>query len=531
MGCLIGLIDLCRKRKDTPINMEAAPNNDLKLPLNIEENENNNNDLKEKKELAVFLIKNDLNIYNSLLSIVQEFNDEQFNQMFEGNTDYPNFNIPSGKEKFMLQLVTKFDHNRELIFEYYNQKKYYENVKVLWKSNILFNLKKNSGNSNEQQNIMKNAGINPSNWDNTFRSFFYSIIQNNPLSESVEKLKYYIKNDFPDLDDLIKASEKCKENVAKNETSNCSKTLQINLENQTREFLKLFVNNFFDSKKQQMLNIDTQIEKVAKNNAIQNMTKSGITKTKCNEIVNALMKKYKENNFTGTINVEEEFQNIKNITLKFNDGTLDPGWKNKMKIIAGNDVIKRAVLSISLLNVSYSIIDIAKKLNGYKQFKEEISQRFDTINRNFSKHKERITILPNDIDEAAKLIQEVYVELKKDRDDIIALIQDINSAINNQKTERNKSIFSLCRSFLNIGFKVFLSVNEKGEKRIEHIKGSIIETFDMGDSIGNIVITQKNIMDLQKKFEEARNLQNNIEEEINKLKQQYENLRTAHYGW
>ena len=139
--------------------------------------------------------------------------------------------------------------------------------------------------------------------------------------------------------------------------------------------------------------------------------------------------------------------------------------------------------------------------------------------------------MPKDIDEAVKFIQELYLLFKKDRDDIIELINDINSAINNVKTERNQAIFDLCKSFINFGTKVFLAVNTKGTERIENIKGGLLETLDVGKNIGNIAVSQTVIKDLKDKLDKAKKLQDEIEGEMEKLKKHYENLRTAHFDW
>ena len=143
MGCLSGLI--CPKRRMVEIESEPIKNTPYEM-LTTKENEDNNRDLKDKRELAEYLVKNDFNRIKSLLEVVKELDDESFNQMFEGNTEFSNFNVPPEQKKSFLELVAKFEHNKELIFEYYNQKDYYSIVLQIWKANILFVLKKNCGN-------------------------------------------------------------------------------------------------------------------------------------------------------------------------------------------------------------------------------------------------------------------------------------------------------------------------------------------------------------------------------------------------
>ena len=59
--------------------------------------------------------------------------DEEFKNLFEGNTNYKfNNSTPRFKE-----LVQKFEDNYELISEWYNKDDYYKYMLPLWKCNII----------------------------------------------------------------------------------------------------------------------------------------------------------------------------------------------------------------------------------------------------------------------------------------------------------------------------------------------------------------------------------------------------------
>ena len=73
MGCICDL--LCPSKKRPVIDMAPGPtNNDLELktPLKTEENESGNADLEAKKELALYLVKNDNYIFNRCLKTVEK---------------------------------------------------------------------------------------------------------------------------------------------------------------------------------------------------------------------------------------------------------------------------------------------------------------------------------------------------------------------------------------------------------------------------------------------------------------------------
>ena len=93
-------------------------------------------DLSQKRKLAEYLISSDYNIFKRHLSEVQNLNDEQFNELFEGNTDYKKFNVQN--QKNFNQLVAKFDDNKDLIMKWYNKEDYYIFILEIWKPNIFF---------------------------------------------------------------------------------------------------------------------------------------------------------------------------------------------------------------------------------------------------------------------------------------------------------------------------------------------------------------------------------------------------------
>ena len=517
MGCFCDLFCPSKKRIEIGSPYE---------PLRIKENEDNNSDLEKKKELAEYLILNGLFKFKILLEDVRGLNPEQFNKMFEGDKDYKSYNIPRDKESDFLQLVGLFEENKEITSKYYSQNKYYSIILDLWTNRILSQLKKANGDNARQEKILE--GINRDNWDSEFRDYFNSLIKSNPTSDSAEVIKNIIKKDFPALDELIKVSEKCKNDMAKNDNSRPSMILQSNIETQSKEFLKEYVTNFFKNNKEDILKIDLKVEDFAKKEAIKQMMKSGVSESKCKEIAENLIKKYKAENFTGTLNTIEGFEKVENVTLQFKNGLLDTSFKNKVKIIAGDELIQRVVLSSTILNVSYSFLYISQKLLNYKNFREQLLTRFDKIERNFNEHKSKLQILPNNVDEAIKIMQKVYADFIQDRNDIIDLIDDIDSAIKQNKTQRNEEIFNLVKRLIGTGTNLFMAYCSKGEKFVEYAEKSISEALGTINDVSNILAYQVVISDLKKTLNKAKNLQEKINKEIEELQKAYNNLKNKY---
>ena len=473
--------------------------------LGIKENVDNNNDLEKKKELAEYLILNGLSKFKILLEDVRGLNPEQFIKMFEGDKDYKLYNIPRDKESDFLQLVGLFEENKEITSKYYSQNKYYSIILDLWTNRILSQLKKANCDNARQEKILE--GINRDNWDSEFRDYFNSLIKSNPTSDSAEVIKNIIKKDFPALDELIKVSEKCKNDMAKNDNSRPSMILQSNIETQSKEFLKEYVTNFFKNNKEDILKIDLKVEDFAKTEAIKQMMKSGVS---------------------GTLNTIEGFEKVENVTLQFKNGLMDTSFKNKVKIIAGDKLIQRVVLSSTILNVSYSFLYISQKLLNYKNFREQLLTRFDKIERNFTEHKSKLQILPNNVDEAIKIMQKVYADFIQDRNDIIDLIDDIDSAIKQNKTQRNEEIFNLVKRLIGTGTNLFMAYCSKGEKFVEYAEKSISEALGTINDVSNILAYQVVISDLKKTLNKAKNLQEKINKEIEELQKAYNNLKNKY---
>ena len=90
----------------------------------------NVDDLNQKRKLAIFLVENDYKMYHSFLSEIKNMDDEEFKNLFEGNTNYKfNNSTPRFKE-----LVQKFEDNYELISEWCNKDDYYKSRYNYWSS-------------------------------------------------------------------------------------------------------------------------------------------------------------------------------------------------------------------------------------------------------------------------------------------------------------------------------------------------------------------------------------------------------------
>ncbi len=91
--------------------------------------------------------------------------------------------------------------------------------------------------------------IDTSKWDKNFQQYFISRINQSPIKKYLERMKYYIKEEYGDFYDLIKSVDKCKSNVEKNEETICKKTLKANIDSTIDKMINKFIPNFISNMK------------------------------------------------------------------------------------------------------------------------------------------------------------------------------------------------------------------------------------------------------------------------------------------
>ena len=193
-------------------------------------------------------------------------------------------------------------------------------------------------------------------------------------------------------------------------------------------------------------------------------------------------------------------------------------------------MIKHATLGISIITLSYSILHLDQRFNDYENFKQEIVLRLRKIRQSFNNHKGQVSIIPNDVDEAAEYIKKLNAEFHKDLEEVNLLISDINDAINKQKTERNKSIFQLLFSAVGSGTGIFATVVTKDiSDKIEYGTSSFFQLLSTGVGAVDIAAAQKIIKELKAYLDEAKDLEKKILEQIDILRKEFDKKKIAHF--
>jgi hypothetical protein len=507
-------------------------------------------DISQKRKLAEFLISNDFNIFKKHLEQVKQLSDEDFYELFEGNTNH-NFNVPNKRE--FKQLAQKFDDNYELISNYYNNEEYYDNIKKIWRLNILQKLKEEEDFSKKEE-IMKKINLNQNEWDKEFKEYFYSIIMQKSEKPYGERIKNYIQADYGNFDDLIKNVNKCKKNVEKSEESHCNKVLKANLDTTASKLISKFLPLFLKNFEEEIRKMPDELRKKEEQNAYDRIKDMIVNESDRNKLIKEVEKIYakeitqsqKEN---ATFGFVSEFEELKILSIKFTEqeekewGIFEDdeeildfkevGFSDKAQVFFKNNAIKHAYLGLSLANLTYSLLHLGQTFmnkeilnNLNKKYKAEL----DRIENNFRKHQSKVEIIPDDIDEAIEKIIELGKIFQTDLDEINELISNIENDILGVQTEKNKSIFNAIGSGLGGLLGIVGMAYTEGNDRKEYAGGTLADILALIANCSDISVQQKIINDLKTNRDRANNLKKEIEKEIDKLRQKFEALKCKHYS-
>ena len=84
--------------------------------------------LTQKRKFVIFLVQNDYKRYQVFVPEIKKINDEQFINLYKGNTDYDKFN--SFDPKLLKDFFQKFKDNIEILSEWYDKKETCTNMEI-----------------------------------------------------------------------------------------------------------------------------------------------------------------------------------------------------------------------------------------------------------------------------------------------------------------------------------------------------------------------------------------------------------------
>ena len=546
MGCLCPKIyrEKPNDALSAKLNEEPAPIGKEKIDAEIiTVGQPKFQDLDKKRKLAEYLLNSDLNIFKRHLPEVQKLNDEDFNELFEGNTEYK-FNTINERE--FKQLAQKFQDNKELLLEFYSNENYYSYILKIWRPNILQSLK--SADPKKKDEIFKRYKIDVFEWDGEFTERFNIIIDTPPVEELLaNRFKNYIQADYGDFDELIQNVDKCKKKIQNDEESHCNKTLRANLETSMTKVIKDMVPKYLENLKKELPNLYKDIKKKEEENAIKDILDSGLTKENEKKLIHKVKKIYEKKEFDPLkFDFNKESNKLKELSDKFNQENYETNvfarrhelnfmgtdLSEKAEVVFSNKIVKDAILGLSMANLTYSVAHVSQSLSNYNQYTEQFRNRIDIIRKNFNKHQSEVKIIEDeeDVDILLEQIIKIGKKFNQDLSDVKDLIKDIKDAKNNVVTERNKSIFNLAISGGGIVVNVVAMNVTKGEDRIDFAKSSAAQVLSFISNCVDIHTQNKMLGKFGDYLQEAEALREQITNEIDKLRTKFSGLSGKHYN-
>lgn len=118
----------------------------------------------------------------------------------------------------------------------------------------------------------------------------------------------------------------------------------------------------------------------------------------------------------------------------------------------------------------------------------------------------------------------------EDLSEVEEVISNINNAMNDVKNEKNKTYLNMVVSIGGTAISVFGAGVTKGDDQFEYASASFSEVLSFAANVGDIAKQNQILKKYQKCLEDANELKGKIEDEILKLKQKFNELKSKHYS-
>ena len=344
--------------------------------------------------------------------------------------------------------------------------------------------------------------------------------QNTKIYELKDKFEkqfnsyYNLTKDLLDLKQTFDINSK--EDIYVSKNADCIATSFI-----TTVLLKIW-----DSSKEDHLNKIIDAKKLLKNKEILediDLYNYGTCEIDSNQILNGLKNLIKNESGNNKYVLETDLDNFKwskyedfcgepmlNPVVETSNGEIkcNISIKDKIQSYLNNDLMPYAVLIASFLNLGWSIYNL-NEINKEIKNLNEYDKEFNSIKNDFIKHKQLLQELPDDIEEAINYINNIYSDIKNDRERLNDYIKKIIASKTNLESIKKQSLLGMGVSTILSFFSIRPFLN-----------GSLLNTISLGmncisgyNHFSNYEKSKDLIIKLNQRLEDAKKQS----EEINKF--------------
>lgn len=376
-----------------------------------------NSALDKYKQLITLLLNNDIRVNRNFLSeIIQKFKVIDYENLFDGNEDYP---YPIEKQENFKKLIKKFDNYSYIIDEWKDQKKKYKYIKILWMNYPL--LKEINQNTklqeteNKIEEIFKGYSLPPD-----IKKKIIEIITNSPFKEVdkiIEDLPPSVDKIISDLNDL---KEGFGESVEEEPTNDEGRELYIHFGINLLFGFANLAGDLYDCYK--------LTHKIDYNDKKADKMKKILTDKLSN-------KKSNDNK------VKFNFNRVKNVLNDFKNGQIREGLKGSFTLL-----ISIGNCFQDIINLKNSISILEKEKEEFNNYKIEYSQ----IIKDFKVQTDKFKKISKNRDEALKEYYNISKEIGNIYDKLNNLISLIKNKIKEKKSVKTESVFGIFVSSLRL---------------------------------------------------------------------------------
>ena len=437
------------------------------------------------------------------------YNDKLFEQFFKGNYDYckPYTFLVDINQRYNYELLLrKIEDFQSIICEWYKDESKHPLIKGLWEKKLCIGLLKNK--TYEELDEIFNEIIDKNSIYITnkeeIKIELKNLINDSPETEA-SNIAIYLKKNFEDFYSLIEISQNYKDRIEKSKTDE-DKTIQDKLE----DFIKKIIKDILP-------NIQDKIPKALSE------------KLKNNEGFANLFAKHIGKNISGNDYFNNDiinYKTISNLVYKFRNGI---EILRGLRDYYGNPLFIIPQAAMLFLNLCTSIKSFYQSLVDYKQKKTKFTNRLAQIHQNFEEHKREIRKIDlQHPDMAIEIIIDIGIKINGDKNDVIQLMIEIENEIENAKKKKKSSGKKIAGGVLGFLSSVLGFAVTGGGIAVLYIAFAGVSSILIGINSADVVVQKKAIKNYINLLKQANDQYTEIQNELNNLKNLYENANIGY---